>query len=245
MKKYITSALAALMLLSLTGCSDNKNNSISPSNSNSSTSDTEKPDSKPEDSKPEENKQVSPAEVEAAIAKALGDGYFCTVDVPEDEMFLSNMAGIDLSQLESYTAKQSTITAVYPDTVLVMKCKQGYADEAISILNENYARNISYIRQYPFSVAKVEGARLYKNGDLVLFVIAGNNPATEVSAEEEAKLATSEYEKIDNVIKELFGSLPENLAVITEPEPNNNGGEFDGGFVFDGGENDGMPIIGG
>lgn len=238
MKKYITLAVAALMALSLTGCSENKNGSSLPSNNNSSTSDTEKPESKPE-SKPEENKQASPAEVEAAIAKALGDGYLCTVPVNESELFLSNMAGLDISQLDSYIATITPVPAVNADTVIVLKCKEGYADEAVSILNENYARNISYIRQYPFSVAKVEGARLYKFGNTVMFIIAGNYAPSDASAEDEAKLAASEYEKIDNVIKELFGSLPENLAVITEPEPNNNGGEFDGG------EFDGMPIIGG
>lgn len=59
-------------------------------------------------------------------------------------------------------------------------------------------------------------------------------------AEDEAKLAASEYEKIDNVIKSIFGTLPKNLAVIKEPEIPDNGG-FDGGF--DNFED--MPIIGG
>lgn len=45
-----------------------------------------------------------------------------------------------------------------------------------------------------------------------------------MSDEDAAKLAASEYEKIDNTIKELFGSLPENLAVIPEDNENNNGG---------------------
>lgn len=155
------------------------------------------------------------------------------------------MADIDLSQIESYSAKQTAITAVYLDTVLVMKCKSGYADTAVDILNENYARTISYIRQYPFSVAKVEGARLYKIGDIVMFIMAGDDAPSDASAEDEAKLAASEYEKIDNTIKALFGSVPKNLAVITEPEIVDNGEGFDGGFVFDEDEFDGMPIIGG
>ncbi|MGN0670310.1 MAG: DUF4358 domain-containing protein [Oscillospiraceae bacterium] len=246
MKKYLALALAAIMVMSFAGCSDSKENISTPSESSSS-SDVLKPESKPEETKPEDKpaepeKTVSPADIEAAFAKTLGDGYFCTVDVPEEEIFLSNMAGIDLSQLESYTAKQTAITAVYPDTVLVMKCKPDYADTAVDILNENYARTISYIRQYPFGVAKVEGARLYKIGDIVMFILAGNSADSDATAEDEAKLAASEYEKIDSTIKELFGTLPENLAVITEPEIPDNGGEFDGGF--DGGFDD-MPIIGG
>ena len=41
------------------------------------------------------------------------------------------MADIDLSQIESYIAKQAVITAVYQDTVIVMKCKSGYAEIAV------------------------------------------------------------------------------------------------------------------
>lgn len=252
MKKFISMAIMAAMILTMAGCSDNKENSSIPSES-SSTSDVSKPESKPvePESKPEESnpeskpaepeKTVSPADIEAAIAKALGDGYFCTVDVPESELFLSNMAGIDLSQLESYTAKISPVPAVDLDTVLVMKCKSGYAETAVDILNENYAQTISYIRQYPFGVAKVEGARLYKIGDIVMFILAGNIADSDATAEDEAKLAASEYEIIDNVIKSLFGTLPKNLAVIKEPELPDNGGEFDGGFD----DFEDMPIIGG
>lgn len=201
MKKFISMAIMAAMILTMAGCSDNKENSSIPSES-SSTSDVSK---------------------------------------PESELFLSNMAGIDLSQLESYTAKISPVPAVDLDTVLVMKCKSGYADTAVDILNENYAQTISYIRQYPFGVAKVEGARLYKIGDIVMFILAGNIADSDATAEDEAKLAASEYEIIDNVIKSLFGTLPKNLAVIKEPELPDNGGEFDGGFD----DFEDMPIIGG
>ena len=201
MKKFISMAIMAAMILTMAGCSDNKENSSIPSES-SSTSDVSK---------------------------------------PESELFLSNMAGIDLSQLESYTAKISPVPAVDLDTVLVMKCKSGYAETAVDILNENYAQTISYIRQYPFGVAKVEGARLYKIGDIVMFILAGNIADSDATAEDEAKLAASEYEIIDNVIKSLFGTLPKNLAVIKEPELPDNGGEFDGGFD----DFEDMPIIGG
>ena len=246
MKKYLALALAAIMVMSFAGCSGNTENSSTPSE-NSSTSDVSKPESKPEDKPAEPEKAISPADIEAAIAKALGDGYLCTVDAPEDEMFATVMAGVDLSQLDSYVLKQARVSAVDPDTVAVMKCKAGYADTAVEIINENFARTLSYSRLYSFSLAKVEGARLYKFDDMLVFIIAGNYAPSDASAEDEAKLAASEYEKIDNAIKELFGTLPENLAVVTEPQEienpydNNN----NGGLVFDDEFSDDMPVIGG
>lgn len=249
MKRFTLILLTAFMILSLFSCSSTRADKNSGFGDDSSATETVTPDTKPDtskeeekpDTKPEENQDVTPADVEAAIAKALGDGYFCTAYVPESELFLSNMAGIDLSQLDDYIAKQAVITAVYMDTVIVMKCKPGYADTAVDILNENYARTISYIRQYPFGVAKVEGARLYKIGDIVMFILAGDCAPSDATAEDEAKLAASEYEKIDKVIKDLFGSVPQNLAIIKEPESPDNGGEFDGGFE----DSEDMPIIGG
>lgn len=258
MKKYLAIAFAALMVMSLAGCS-NSTNSSSDSSSTSSTVNSDAASDKTDDnsgSKPADSsdsnsdaeKSVSPADIEAAIAKALGDGYLSTVDVPEDEMYLSAMAEIDLSQVESYVAKIAVVSSVNLDTVVAIKCKPGYADTAVDALNSRYAQSISYIRQYPFSVAKVEGARLYKIGDTVIFVIGGANAEDGASAEDEAKLAASEYEKIDSAIKELFGTLPENLAVVTEPD-DSNAGDDDGGFfnMTDdfGFEGDDMPLIGG
>lgn len=229
MKKILTIALTASFILTFAGCSNGANNSsqsstsnFSSSNSSSSNSSSNKPDSKPD-----EKKAITPAEVEAAIAKVLGEGYLCTADVPADEINLSCIGQLDGSKIESYVLKKPTIYC--QDTVAVVKCKDGYADEAVQILNDYFAQTISYIRQYPFDVAKVEGTRIFKFGDIVMYITAGAAASGEISAEDEAKLAASEYEKIDSAIKELFGTSPKNLAVITEPD--NNGGN--GGFDFD------------
>lgn len=249
MKKYLAIALAAIMVMSLAGCSSTTNSSADSSSTSSavnSDSASDKSDGSSDSDSNTEN-DVSPADVEAAIAKALGDGYLSTVDVPEDEMYLSAMSGIDLSQVESYVAKIAEVSSVNLDTVVAIKCKPGYADTAVDVLNSSYAQNISYIRQYPFSVAKVEGARLYKIGDTVIFIIGGATADDNASAEDEAKLAASEYEKIDNAIKELFGTLPENLAIVTEPDDssaNDDGGFFNMTEDF-GFEGDDMPLIGG
>lgn len=205
MKKLTAFLLAALLLLSLTACAENNSNPTKGTEANN----------KPETTQATEapKKDVTPAEAEAAIAKALGEGYLCTVDIPEEELPLSNMADLDLSKINAYVGKQAAVTAVNMDTVIVLDCKDGYAEEAVKTLNENFGRTVSYIRQYPFGVAKVEGARLYRVDNLVLFILAGAAYSGE-DPEAEAKLAADEYQKIDDAVKALFGSLPENLISV-------------------------------
>lgn len=226
MKKVIALILAMMMLASLAACGNHSDNKQP--NTNSNTSQTE-------ENHKEEIKNASPTEIEAAIAKALGDGYLATVDVPEDEIQTSALGGLDMEKVDGYIIKQAVIPSVDLDTVVIVNCKAGYADEAVKCLNESYANTISYIRQYPFGVAKVEGARLYKIGDTVIYVIAGASAEEGSSAEEEAKLAADEYDKIDAAIKEVCGILPENLAVIPE-DSGNTGGLF---------ADDDMPVVGG
>ena len=59
------------------------------------------------------------------------------------------------------------------DTVIILKTKDGYADEAVSLLNDSFGQTVSYIRQYPFGTAKVLNARIYRTGNYVIYVIAG------------------------------------------------------------------------
>ena len=70
---------------------------------------------------------------------------------------------------------------------------------------------------YPFGTAKVLQARIYTSNNYVMYVIAGESYDGE-DAEEENKLAASEYEKIDTVIKNVFGTVPENRAIVPEAE---------------------------
>lgn len=214
MKKVSALILALMMVVGLAACSSapNKENP----NTNNNTSQT---DEKPK----EEIKEATPADIEAAIAKALGDGYLATVEVPKEDIMMTVLGRLDMEQVESYLVKQAVVTSVDLDTVVIAKCKEGYGDEAVKAFNDAYAQTISYIRQYPFGVAKVEGARLYKIGDTVIYVIAGASADEGTSDEDAAKLSAGEYEKIDAAIKNVCGALPENLAVIPEDSGNNSG----------------------
>lgn len=173
-------------------------------------------DNKKTDDNGKENTTVTatPAEIEQKIADAVGkDNYLCDTEIDKD--WLQNTFQLDMSKVESYVAKQNSIGSVNPDTVIVLKTKDGYASDAVKALNAYYAKVVSYIRQYPFGTAKVMNARIYQSGDYVLYIIAGASYDGEDS-EAENKLAVSEYAKIDEALKSVLGTLPENLAVVPE-----------------------------
>lgn len=193
MKKFLLLFLSAAIILSLAACGKGADNG------GGSTT-------------------MTPAEIEQKIADAVGkDNYLCDTEIDKDT--LQNVYRLDLSKVESYAAKQNSVASVNPDTVIVLKAKDGYAADAVKALNEGYAQIVDYIRQYPFGTAKVLNARIYQSGDYVVYIIAGASYDGEDS-EAEAKLAAAEYAKIDEAVKSVFGTLPNNSAVV----PEDNGG---------------------
>lgn len=177
---------------------------------------------------------ATPTEIEQKIVDAIGeDNYLCDTDIEKE--WLQNSFGLDLSSIESYVAKQNAISSVNPDTVIILKVKDGYADDAVKTLNTNFAQMVNYVRQYPFGTAKVLNARLYQSGNYVMYIIAGASYDGE-DAEAEAELASSEYSKIDEAIKSVLGTLPENLATVPEDDGSA------GGLIV---PEDDMPVLGG
>lgn len=201
MEKIISIFAAAVLLTSLAACSEKIN--ITPGNSTSATVFRTA------------QKASAPLLLEAAIAEELGDGYYCMVPVSEEEIALSLFDGLDLSKIESYVVKQTAESDAKQDLVAIFKCERGYADKAVEILNSHYAQVVINTMQNRLDVLKVNGTRIYKIGDTVMFILAGKCPNSGISTDEEAELADSEYAKIDRVIKNQFGMIPENLAEIT------------------------------
>lgn len=190
---------------------------------------------------PQPETTINVAAIEKTIADAVGaDNYLCNTDIEEN--WLKNYYGFDMSKIEEFIAKQNAISSVNLDTVLVLKVSDDYVDTAVELLNQSYDQTVGYIRQYAFGVSKVLNARIYKEGNYVMFILAGASYDGE-DAEEEEKLAVSEYAKIDAALAKLFGSTPVNLAVV--PEDNVNNGGFNGGLLIDEDMDDDIPMLGG
>jgi hypothetical protein len=218
MKKAITSILAACMALSMAACSAKTDSSDATAASSSASEQVAK--------------SAEPKDIEAAIANVLGSDYLATVEISQDDLYLSAMSEFDMSKVASYVAKQSEIPSVDQDTVVIVKLNdKAYADEAVKLLNDSFSQIVNYTHQYPFNVAKVENGRIYKADDLVMFIIAGKSQTEDISDEQAKQNAADGYAKVDEAIKSLIGVIPENLAVV-------NAGAPDGG-------NGDKPILGG
>ena len=220
MRKMELVIMAGIMALSLSACGG-KNN-VKPDETETQTqsetqSQTQSNDNgKKNDSDNGKNvsDDISLSDIESAIVQAIGEeNYLC--DVEKDKTMLFARLELDESKLVDYIAKENSISSVNMDQLMIFKVADGYADTVVDKINSDFEQTVSYVRQYPFGVAKVLNARLYKSGNYVVFVLAGAEYDGEDSEAEE-KLAEEEYAKIDKAIEGVFGTLPENLLVIPE-----------------------------
>lgn len=163
---------------------------------------------------------ATPAEIEAKIKEALGEGYICDVEMSADELAITY--GLDMSKVEEFVSVANAIPSVNLDKVTILRVADGYAEQATAMLNAAYAQYVSYTRMYPFNAAKVLNARIFQSGNYVALIIAGASPDIGATAEQEAKLAADEYAKIDAVWQEFFGSA-NNIAVVPEDSGHSGG----------------------
>ncbi len=193
MKKIICIALSVLMLLTLAACANDNNKEVN----------------------------TSTDEIEQAIANALGENYLATEPF-DRETLLTYFDGLDGDKIDSFTAKIAMMS-MHNDIVVILKTKDGYADEAVNYFNAYYANRVTNGRDYPMNLPKLLAARIFKCDDYVMYLIAGGYYDGE-SEEEAAQFTINEYKKIDDAIASIFGKAPENLAIV--PDSNKTDGIY-------------------
>ena len=189
MKKATALLLALMMVLSLAACGNSNDNG----NKDSGNTTVVK----------------TAQEVLDALKEKLGDSYGC--DLAEDEDRMTNYYGLDMSKIDSWAAESSENSALDPSTAVVLKVKDGYAQDAVALLQERYNQVLDYVRMYSMNVAQVEQARLFVNGNYVALLILGQTP--DENTADEAKLAQDEAAKVDAAWQDIFDSASNQLVV--------------------------------
>ena len=189
MMKKVTALLALMMVLSLAACG-NANDNGNKDNGSTTVDKTAQ-------------------EVLDALKEKLGDSYGC--DLAESEDRMTNYYGLDMSKIDSWAAESSENSALDPSTAVVLKVKDGYAEDAAALLQERYDQVLDYVRMYSMNVAQVEQARLFVNGNYVALLILGQTP--DENTADEAKLAQDEAAKVDAAWQDIFGSASNQLVV--------------------------------
>ena len=188
MKKVTALLLALMMVLSLAACG-NANDNGNKDNGSTTVDKTAQ-------------------EVVDALKEKLGDSYGC--DLAESEDRMTNYYGLDMSKIDSWAAESSENSALDPSTAVVLKVKDGYAQDAAALLQERYDQVLDYVRMYSMNVAQVEQARLFVNGNYVALLILGQLPDENA---DEAKLAQDEAAKVDAAWQDIFGSASNQIVV--------------------------------
>ena len=124
MKKATALLLTLMMVLSLAACGNSNDNG----NKDSGNTTVDKP----------------AQEVLDALKEKLGDSYGC--DLAEDEDRMTNYYGLDMSKIDSWAAESSENSALDPSTAVVLKVKDGYAQDAVALLQERYNQVLDYVR---------------------------------------------------------------------------------------------------
>lgn len=189
MKKVTALLLALMMVLSLAACG-NANDNGNKDNGNTTVDKTAQ-------------------EVLDALKEKLGDSYGC--DLAESEDRMTNYYGLDMSKIDSWAAESCENSALDPSTAVVLKVKDGYAQDAVALLQERYDQVLDYVRMYSMNVAQVEQARLFVNGNYVALLILGQTP--DENTADEAKLAQDEAAKVDAAWQDIFGSASNQIVV--------------------------------
>ena len=177
MKRILTFVLALSMALSLAACGgmadDNKKN--------------------------DNNTEVTMTaqKIMDTLKEKLGDSFDC--DVTEDETRMSGYWGLDMTQVESWASMSNSNSAINPSAAVIVKVKDGYAQDAAALLQTGYEQILSYSRMYNMDLQKVLQARLFVNGNYAALLILGAQGDWEASDEVQAKFAAEEAAKVDEV----------------------------------------------
>ena len=206
MKRILTFVLALSMALSLAACG-----------------------SKTDDNKKNNTEVTMTAqEIMDTLKEKLGDSFEC--DVAEAEDNISGYWGLDMGQVESWASMSNSNSAVNSSYAVIVKVKDGYAQDAAALLQTGYEQILSYSRMYNMDLQKVLQARLFVNGNYVALLILGAEGDWEASDEEQAKFAAGEADKVDSAWKALFGSASNSIVIPAESASGNNGFDMSDGL---------------
>lgn len=175
-------------------------------------------------------------EVLDTLKEKLGESY--TSDTVENEAKISGYYGLDMSQVESWAAESNSMSSMNMDCAVILKVKDGYAQDAAALLQTGFNQVASYAQMYQMDLHRVLQGRLFLQSNYVALIIEGQQGDWQAGEEDQAKFAADEAAKVDAAWKDIFGAAPANI--ITTPEA-----KEDSGFDMADPDPDLGPMIGG
>lgn len=153
---------------------------------------------------------VPVADIEAAVAAALGEAYYAN-------MPMDTLEGLEITpdMYEEFVYMVPMISANV-DTLIVVKAADGKVSDVEAKLNAFRDRNINDLMQYPMNLAKIQCSQVLTFGEYVVFVqfgadkgmlaveAAGDNVSEDEAAKLEMDAINEQNEIAINAIKEAL-----------------------------------------
>jgi len=143
------------------------------------------------------------AGLKSAVVEALGENYWPNMAL--DSEMLEMTFGISPEWYDDYMAEMPMIS-VNVDALLIIKAKEGQADNVEEALNTYRDNRVNNLSEYPMNVGKVQASRIEKIGNYVLFVQLGAD-TTEIADEGDEAVIAHCLEVNDLVIEVISKKL--------------------------------------
>ena len=144
-------------------------------------------------------------EILAAVKEEFGEMYFPNVSQESQE--IENLYGIKADSYEEAFAEVPMIN-VNIDTFIGVEAKEGKVEEIEAALNAYRDKAINVDLQYPMSLLKLKGSKVYTRGNYVFFICIAQLPQEMMeSTDEEAQIKAIEegndkaIEVINSILK--------------------------------------------
>ncbi|MDE7251482.1 MAG: DUF4358 domain-containing protein [Acetatifactor sp.] len=121
-----------------------------------------------------------------AVAAELGDDYWPNMEMPAE--ILKSQYGLTEDMYEDYMGEMPMMSA-HVDTLLIVKAKEGQADEVKGILEDYRINLLKDSMQYPMNMGKVQASKVDSEGDYVYFVLLGGDVTEVAEKGDEAVIA--------------------------------------------------------
>ena len=144
-------------------------------------------------------------EILAAVKEEFGEMYYPNVSQGSQE--IENLYGIKADSYEEAFAEVPMIN-VNIDTFIGVEAKEGKVEEIEAALNAYRDKAINVDLQYPMSLLKLKGSKVYTRGNYVFFICIAQLPQEMMeSTDEEAQIKAIEegndkaIEVINSILK--------------------------------------------
>lgn len=145
-------------------------------------------------SKTDSQPDISLTDILDAVKTAYGDSYIPQMQL--DQETLEQKYGLTEDMYKEALGEAAMIS-VQVDEFVAVHASQGRADDVEEALNNYRDYLINETVNYPMNIGKINGSKVYRNGDYVFFIMLGDMPQEVMDGpEEEAKAYAEKQNEI-------------------------------------------------